>query len=180
MEPLFGNVRQLGHVVADLDSAIDAWSRRAGVGPWLIMRNIPLQMTYRGAASVPLIDLGLAYRGDVQIELIQQKNAAASPYREHIERKVFGLHHVAFLSGRIEQDVARAEAAGMKLVCDIRMNGGRYVYFESIVPGEHGYVELLESTDLIRQMFDQGMSAAASWDGSAKPTVVDYAAMARR
>jgi methylmalonyl-CoA/ethylmalonyl-CoA epimerase len=176
-----GTVRQLGHVVADLDASVAAWTTKLGVGPWTIMRNIPLQSVYLGKPTVPVIDIALSYRGDVQIELIQQKNDAASPYRTYIDRGQFGLHHIAFVCERIDDDVAQAQRQRLELVFEINMpGGGRYVYFKSPVPGEQTFVEFLEATGTIKQMFEHGVPAAAAWDGTGAPTVIDFAAMTAR
>ena len=101
----WGNVRQLGIVVENLDQAVAAWTRHQRVGPWLIMRNVTLPAVYRGQPTAPRIDIGFGYRGDLQIELIQQTNDAPSPYREFIDRGRYGLHHYAFLSDRIDDQV---------------------------------------------------------------------------
>ncbi|HZP10905.1 MAG TPA: VOC family protein [Nevskiaceae bacterium] len=176
---MFGAVRQLGYVVESLDAAVEAWMRGMRVGPWTIMRNVPLHAVYEGKPSVPVIDLALSYRGDVQIELIQQTNDAPSPYRDPIARKQFGLHHIAFLSDEINDAVKRGEDAGLKLVFDINMNGGRYVYFASPVPGERTFIEVLQATPQIRQMFEIGVPAARGWNGSGKPVVIDFATLKR-
>ena len=177
--PDFGDIRQLGYVVRDLVPAVDAWSRELRVGPWTIIRNIALRSVYRGEPSEPLIDIALGYRGQMQIELIEQRNDAPSPYRPFIDRDHYGLHHTAFLSERIDADVARAEAAGLHVACDIRMPmGGRYVYFQSDGLGPGLYIELLEATPMLRQMFSDGIVAAAAWDGGGEPVVIDFAAMA--
>jgi len=177
--PDFGDIRQLGYVVRDLAPAVDAWSRELRVGPWTIIRNIALRSVYRGEPSEPLIDIALGHRGQMQIELIEQRNDAPSPYRPFIDRNHYGLHHTAFLSERIDADVARAEAAGLHVACDIRMPmGGRYVYFQSDGLGPGLYIELLEATPMLRQMFSDGVAAAAAWDGRGEPVVIDFAAMA--
>jgi methylmalonyl-CoA/ethylmalonyl-CoA epimerase len=172
----FGEIRQLGYVVRDIKHSVRAWSSRLGVGPWTIIRNIPLHSVYLGQPSEPLIDIALAYRGAMQIELIQQKNDAPSPYWPYIEYGDFGLHHTAFLSAQIDRDVQRAKDAGLHLACDINMpTGGRYVYFDAAIPEEHGYIELIEATPALLEMFDQGMKAAASWDGHGEPVVIEFA-----
>ncbi|HSW11847.1 MAG TPA: VOC family protein [Solimonas sp.] len=175
----FGPVRQLGYVVADLDRAVRAWSTQFGVGPWMRFRNVSLLSTFRGQPSTPLIDLALGYRGDVQIELIQQRNDAPSPYRAFIDAGREGLHHIAFLSERVEEDLQRAHAQGLELACDIRMPSGRYVYLQSPELGEQMYIELLEATPQMLGMFAEGVAAAARWDGSGEPVVIDFAAMAQ-
>jgi hypothetical protein len=155
----FGGIRQLGHVVADLDAVLKEWRRCKGIGPWTIMRNVRLNAVYRGEPSQPLIDIALAYCGDVQIELIQQRNAAPSPYRARIEAQRYGLHHVAFLCDDIGGDVRRAEALGWRVVCDIRMPGsGRYVYLQSTHFGDDFYIEFLEASPVMRRIFAVGMA----------------------
>jgi hypothetical protein len=174
----FGDIRQLGYVVADLDASVRAWSRQLGVGPWTVFRNVPLQAHFRGEASTPLIDVAMSYRGPMQIELIQQRNDAPSPYRAMIENRRYGLHHTAYLSEHIENDVRRALAAGFGLACDIRMpGGGRYAYLQSPALGEDIYVELLEATPQIVALYNSGMADAASWDGTGDPTVIDFSAI---
>ena len=171
----FGNIRQLGYVVQELGHAVDTWSTQLRVGPWTVIRNIALECVYRGAPSRPLIDIALGYRGDMQIELIEQRNEAPSPYRPYIERGHYGLHHTAFLSEHIDADVERAESVGMQVVCDIRMpTGGRYVYLQSAGLGSQLYVEFLEATPMLQGMFAQGIAAAATWDGSGEPVVLDF------
>ena len=180
MSGTFGDIRQLGYVVQDLGRAVETWTSQLGVGPWTIIRNITLKSVYRGEPSEPLIDIALGYRGDMQIELIEQRNEAPSPYRPYIERGHYGLHHTAFLSERIDADVTRAEAAGLQVVCDIRMPmGGRYVYLQSAGLGSQLYVEFLEATPMLRQMFAEGIAASATWDGSGEPAVIDFAALGR-
>ena len=159
----FGGIRQLGYVVADLAATLEEWRRHQGIGPWTIMRNVRLNAVYRGVPSRPLIDIALAYSGDVQIELIQQRNEAPSPYRARIAAGRYGLHHVAFLCADIAGDVRRAEALGWRVVCDIRMPGsGRYVYLQSPRFGDDFHIEFLEASPVMRRIFAVGMAETAS------------------
>jgi hypothetical protein len=47
MSVLPGPIRQIGYVVTDLDSALANWIER-GVGPWLVIRGLPMRALYRG------------------------------------------------------------------------------------------------------------------------------------
>lgn len=171
-----GNIRQLGYVVEDLDAAVEAWQDKLGVGPWTIMRGITLLCEFEGQASEPQIDIALAYRGDMQIELIQQRNEAASPYLKHVQNGLYGIHHTAFLSDRIDEDTRALQDAGLELACDIRMPmGGRYVYLRSPIDTEHSYIELLEATVMMKQLFATGMQAAQDWQGDARPMDINIA-----
>ncbi|HEU0197809.1 MAG TPA: VOC family protein [Nevskiaceae bacterium] len=176
---LLGDIRQLGYVVEDLDTAVAAWSTQLRVGPWTIIKNIPLASVYRGIPSTPVIDIALGYRGALQIELIRQTNDAPSPYRESIARRQFGLHHTAFMAKDIHATVCALQARGLKVECDIQQmpGAGRYVYFASPVPDERSFIEILEATPQNQALFEQGVPAAAHWDGRTAPTVIDFAAL---
>jgi hypothetical protein len=46
MSVLPGPIRQIGYVVADLDGAIQSWIQ-LGVGPWFVMRGLPMRAVPR-------------------------------------------------------------------------------------------------------------------------------------
>lgn len=167
-----GEVRQLGHVVEDIRTSIDAWQSE-GVGPWLWMRNVRLKCEYRGEPSRPLIDVALSYRGAMQIELIQQHNDAPSPYLQTRNRGDFGLHHQAYLCQNIENSVATAEAQGLKLVCDIRMAGSRYVYLQRGDDDHAEYIELLPASLMMNTMFSRGAAKSVRLQGQGRTNQVD-------
>ena len=75
-----GPVRQMGYVVTDLDQAMAGWLE-LGVGPWFVMRGLPLQADYRGEPCETTLSLAFANSGEMQIELIQQMapRRASSP-----------------------------------------------------------------------------------------------------
>lgn len=160
----FGPVRQLGHVVEDIRGSIDAWQDE-GVGPWLWMRNVRLNCEYKGQPSRPLIDVALSYRGEMQIELIQQHNDAPSPYLQTRNRREFGLHHRAFLCENIDRCVQQAEAQGLKILCDIRMVGSRYVYLQVGDDSQAEFIELLPASFMMKRMIRRGVARAARWQG---------------
>ena len=51
MSRFFGEIRQLGYVVPDIEAAMDYWSRALGVGPWFYNPQVPIvNYRYRGEA----------------------------------------------------------------------------------------------------------------------------------
>ena len=57
---LEGPIRQIGHVVRDLDEAMQSWAALS-VGPWFTMRNLELKnCRYRGGLSEPTISIALS------------------------------------------------------------------------------------------------------------------------
>lgn len=110
LRALLGTETQLGFVVRDLDRAVRHWTQVLGVGPFLFLENgtgrPPAPSLFRGEPQVIELRLAFAYMGEVQIELIEQVNDAASPYREFLAAGREGLQHL----GYAVPDFARAHA----------------------------------------------------------------------
>ena len=81
MTVLPGPVRQIGYVVTDLDQAIAGWLE-LGVGPWFVLRGLPLRADYRGEPCETTLSLASANSGEMQIELIRQMDTTPSIFTE--------------------------------------------------------------------------------------------------
>ena len=78
MSTIFGNPSQLGYVVRDVRAAMDAWIGH-GVGPWFYFEKVETDyFRHRGVDSPMQMSVAIANSGDLQIELIQQRNDAPS------------------------------------------------------------------------------------------------------
>src|SRR5579862_8744810 len=75
MSRIFGDMRQIGIVVKDIDKAMRHWVEVCGIGPWFYAEKLPLTAySYKGVAQpIPHLSIALANSGDIQLELIQQK-----------------------------------------------------------------------------------------------------------
>ncbi|MGE4322176.1 MAG: VOC family protein [Sphingobium sp.] len=166
MSRIFGPVYQNGYIVRDLDEAIDHWVRM-GVGPFY---RIPVAFdhyVHRGVASSPDLEVALGNSGDLQIELIVQRNDAPSAYTEFLARHTPGLQHLSVWTETFDADVARWEAAGFPLVTDAKITGaGRVVFYDTDAPGcIGGQMEVLERTDKAKYVMETVRDAAKGWDG---------------
>ena len=173
----FGRVVQVAYLVEDIDIAMEHWLAQAGLGPWTCFRNIELDAVYEGHAFSLRIHEALAYMGDLQIQLVQSLNepAEATPYQASLARRHFGVHHMAFFSRDIESDVARARAQGFERTCSMRDKAGfRYYYCQSKALPDV-WIEFLEVYPDLTKIFEDGIAAAAQWDGSDPIVHVDYA-----
>ncbi len=95
MSRVFGDLRQLGYVVRDIEAAMKYWIDVNGVGPFFYIERVPLaSFTYRGQSSMPEMSIALAFSGFAQVELIQQRNDAPSMYKDYLDAGQEGLQHV--------------------------------------------------------------------------------------
>ena len=167
MSRLFGEIRQLGFVVKDIEAAMRHWSDVLQVGPWFLAERIPVQnFQYRGQPAAMELSVALANSGALQVELIQQRNDAPSVYRDFLAAGRTGLQHVAYWTENFDADMARAGAHGLKVIMggDVGENG-RYVYFDTdLHPGS--MVELSEIAGPKGRMFRMIREASENWDGS--------------
>lgn len=167
---LFGQVEQIGYVVADLDAAVAHWSGQLGLGPWTVFRNTRLEGSYRGVPTRVLMDVALAYQGNLQIELIHVRSDTPSPYAQD-GRVLAGIHHIAWIVDDLDHAVAAAEARGLRPAFSASNDAVRVAYLES--PGEAGVLyELIEGAGM-REMIAVGVAATAAWDGRDPITEID-------
>ena len=167
MSRLFGAVRQNGYVVRDIERALEYWTETLGIGPFFLIDDVPVRnFRYRDAPSDPSLRIALGNSGDLQIELIEQRNAAPSMYRDFLAAGHEGLQHLAFWTDDYDAALARALASGFTVgQCGEIGRAGRFAYFDSQAhPGS--VLELSEVSGRKGEFFASIREAARDWDGS--------------
>ena len=95
-----GPIRQIGYVVTDLDRALRSWID-LGVGPWFVIRDLPMRALYRGEPCETTLSLAMANSGEMQVELIHQMDDTPSIFTEFLESNGPGLSSIGLLDRRI-------------------------------------------------------------------------------
>lgn len=166
MSRFFGQIRQAGYVVDDIEAAMDYWSRTLGIGPWFYNERVPIKnYTYRGEQYEVHNSVALANSGPLQMELIQTRNDAPSMYRDFLKAGRTGLQHVAYWTENYDADLERLTGQGFKPVMSGEVGEkGRFVYFDTEYhPGT--VIELSEVAGPKGKMFDLIRNASLDWDG---------------
>lgn len=166
MSRFFGEIRQAGYVVNDIEAAMDYWSRVLGIGPWFYNPRVPIvNYTYRGEPYEVHNSVALANSGQLQMELIQTRNDAPSMYRDFLRAGNTGLQHVAYWTENYDADLARLTEQGFKAVMSGEVGErGRFVYFDTEYhPGT--VIELSEVAGPKGKMFKMIREASEGWDG---------------
>jgi hypothetical protein len=172
MSRIFGDIRQNGYVVRDIDAAMQFWIERLGVGPFFYLEEAPIEnFCYYGEPSDMVASIALANSGPLQIELIQQRNEAPSMYRDFLAAGHEGLQHVAYWTERFDEDFARIESLGYTIGQSGEVGGhdGRMVYLDTTrdTEGHPGtVVELSEISGPKGRTFRMIAEKARAWDGS--------------
>lgn len=167
MSFLFGAARQVGYVVKDIEQAMAQWAR-LGVGPWFYKEDVgTTEFRYYGEASrPPALSIALANSGDLQLELIQQRDDAPSLYRDTLGQAGEAAQHVAYWTlDRYDEHVATLLSLGYVEGHGGRMGTrGRFAYF--MHPGlPSAMIELSELTGGKDEHFQRVRAASQDWDG---------------
>ena len=114
-------VLQIGVVVKDIQKAMERYWNIFGIGPWHIYTFQPpfvTNTTLRGKPALYSMKLALAQVENIQWELIQPLTGP-SIFKEFLEQKGGGVHHVACDMGDYDQAMAALKKHGI----DILMSG---------------------------------------------------------
>ena len=168
MSALFGKVCQNGYVVRDIESAMTFWTEKLRVGPFFYVPKVGIDwFKYRGKDSPLEMSVALANSGDLQIELIQQRNDAPSMYLDFLARYGEGLQHMSYWSTDYQALYDRAIAAGCVVGHEGQIGGpkGRFAYFDT--SGHAGTViEISDISGSKGRFFERVKTAAVNWDGA--------------
>lgn len=156
---------QYAWVVPSLEAAARRWHAETGIGPFLVNRHLTLDAPrYRGTPATTDFSTAVAQHGDVQIELVEQHDDGPSAYRDSVAAGRIGFHHVAFLSGDFEADLAQYTGRGHAIAADGFFGPMRYAYVDTVDALGH-MIEIVEDKPAIQAFFAAVRKAADRWDG---------------
>jgi len=166
-QPL-GGVAQTAFIVPDLEAAIHHWVRNMGAGPFFVLPHLlaPGQ-NYRGAESRADVTLAMGFAGHMQIELIQPLDEHPSVYRETIETRGYGFHHLGIAFADVEAASRDYQARGYHEAYRAAVpTGGEVVYLDDGTGAAQGFIELLPVTPGMDETFTRFWRASQGWDGA--------------
>ena len=169
----FGNVFQIAYVVEGIEKHIDYWTQVMGVGPFF---HFPVPLPFEWvradgqdlAVDAPVYKaVAVAYSGDMMIELIEP-GPAPSTYRDFLEAGHKGVHHLGTFTDRLDEQLAAAKQAGMKVVLEGELPFSRFAYLEpeDALPGT--IIEMIDARPAMLEALDKMKRAARDWDGKTR------------
>lgn len=167
MSRIFGQIAQIGYVVHDIRASMDNWAQ-SGVGRWFYVDRVRLDyFRHRGVDSDMEMSVAVANSGDIQIELIQPSNDAASVYKEFLDSRREGMQHIAYWTTDYQVLYDKAISLGYKVAQEGSIGGekGRFPYLDT----EHDQGTVIEISDVSGpkgQFFSYIRQVAADWDGT--------------
>lgn len=165
--PRVGAAIQTAYVVEDVRQAIQWWIDRAHVGPWFLLDHfLQPDQRYRGAPATADVAIAMSFAGSMNIELIQPLDSNPSVYRETIERRGYGFHHVGIAVADVDARIADHAREGYEVAFRAAVpTGGAVAYLDDKV-NDPGFLELIPATAGMDATFTRFWQATADWDGS--------------
>lgn len=173
-QPLNG-VMQVAYVVEDIRAAMPLYQRRLNLGPWFLFEHFEFRwLRYRGEPARIDVTLALANSGGMTFELIQQNDDEPSAYRELVERRGYGFHHLAVAAppADYETTLAGYRAQGHDLVFEAEVGVGARAAYVDTTRDLGGMLEIIEVTPPVEWLFTHVQQASVGWDGSTQPVRV--------
>jgi hypothetical protein len=126
-------VVQVGVLVRDIEATARVWADTFDLPmPEIeITDSLDLAHTeYRGQPSTARAKLAFFSMGQVDVELIEPLGGP-STWRDHLDTRGAGLHHIAFRIKGMPGKLAYLNAKGIPLVQRGDYTGGRYAYVDA-------------------------------------------------
>ncbi len=162
-----GQVIQMAYVVEDIHEAIDWWANDAKTGPWFLLDSFTgPDHIYRDAPSTADVAIAMGFAGHMCIELIQPKDSNPSVYKEIIDRRGFGFHHVGMAVADTAAALADYQMRGYELAFRARVPTGGEVLYLDDGRNDPGFVELIPATEGMNATFTRFWQASVDWDGA--------------
>ena len=164
-QPL-GAIFQIAYVVQDIRAAIHEHAGRLRIGPWLLLEHfVPTWQKYRGRPTRLDASIAISFSGSMMFELIQQHNDVPSVFQDVVNRRGYGLHHLAVSTRDFEGECAKYRASGFEPVFEAAAEGGlRVAYFDTLATLP-GMLEVMDMPASIEARWAALQASCANWNG---------------
>jgi methylmalonyl-CoA/ethylmalonyl-CoA epimerase len=130
-------IAQVAIIVEDLEEAVENYCKLFGIGDWHFYtygKPLVKRMTYQGQPSEYKMRVALSYLGPMRIELIEMVEGD-TVYADFVKEHGYGVHHFGVLVEDMEEAIAEAGAAGLRMTMDGagfgRDGDGHYAYLDT-------------------------------------------------
>ena len=147
---------QIAFVAKDIAAAERFFTEKMGVPRFFRLNDVEVhEPSFRGGPGDFHIHISLGYAGDSQIELIEHLSGR-SIYKEFLDKKGEGLHHLGFIVPDYQKAVANFATNGFPVIQSGRIGdpGVRFAYFDTEA-AIGSIMEIFELDDNTRRLFER-------------------------
>ncbi|MEM7096781.1 MAG: VOC family protein [Pseudomonadota bacterium] len=162
------DVVQIAYHVPDIEVAASRFSTTYGAGPFFVSRNITLsRATHRGEECRFVHSSAYGQWGNVMVEMVQQEDAGASPFRDLYTEQESGLHHTAIMVDDLDQAIENFHQQKIELATLATTETGTTFAFLDALDSQGHFIEIYERSPGLLQFYDAVRHAAQGWDKQA-------------
>ena len=134
------------------------------VGPFVYQPEVVLsEAVFRGRPTAVRLAVGLAFRGETMIELLQPLDDAPSPFSEFLAAGDEGLQHFGFWPDDLDAAAQQCRDRGLELDYLVQRTGSRPTLFFRAPPGTGAMIELIEGGAAKRASYGPIRALARAW-----------------
>ncbi len=158
-------LNHIGYTVANLEQAVEGWTRTYGAGPFYVLAEMPFdELEFMGEPFEWHHVAAYGNCGPIAVEL--QTFEFPTPMPE-LERRLGGPHHlnhICYLTEDTSAESARLEALGYPMFLSGRMGENRFYWHD--VPHLGYSIELHSLDPAITGFMRCANTASHNWDGN--------------
>jgi catechol 2,3-dioxygenase-like lactoylglutathione lyase family enzyme len=124
------SIVHIGMLVRNVEEAGRILEESIGIGPFEIAEPKFHDSTVNGKPQEYRVRLGHARAGSTDIVLIQPL-PGENAYKEFLERKGYGVHHLAIETDNVARSTQEMTAKGFKVIQSGSRPGIKFVYFNT-------------------------------------------------
>ena len=161
-----GEVVQTAYVVQDIRDGISWWINDGKAGPFFLLESFTGgDQRYRGEPTKADVSIAMGFAGHMMIELIQPRDKEPSVYKEIIDRRGYGFHHLGIAFDDVENQRLAYETRGYHTAFSAPVPSGGTVYYMGEGYNAPGFVELIPATKGMDDLFTRYWKASVDWNG---------------
>jgi hypothetical protein len=165
-----GTISQTCYVTRDIARAVGEWSDVLGAGPFFRIECAKQQKLYRGRPAADSFTAVLGFLGTTMLEFIQPTDDEPSIFREVLDVKGEGVHHVQpnmriMTAEAYDEQFAAYKRAGLECAVEMEIPGlGRASFFDALAR-TGVFIELIQASEMMYRGMENMHAAHLAWDG---------------
>lgn len=173
-----GQVQGVGYICRDIEVAMHAWLRRLGVGPFTWYKGVKMRMDSDGEEGQLLLDVAVAYQGEMQIQVIAQRAGGGSVFTDVLEQnpdQEIVMHHVLYSVDSLQAANVQAAIDQQTVLACGSSDFGKFVMLQDVTLA--GLCLSVTELPVAMQKFRSSrIKSATEWQGENPIRVMDMSA----
>lgn len=163
------SIIELCHVVNDMDAALRYWTTVIGAGPFFVGdMELKENQFHRGKPCEQSIQVAFGFSGGLVIELVKPLRDLPSVFREVLDERGPGYHHV-MLRMDYDKGYELLTKAGYEVgLHGLLPSGERCTLFDAR-RDSGGFIELMDISPMVSKQLENMARAHEEWDGHTRP-----------